>query len=154
MNTPSPRVWLVTSFSLMLLIGVSLGVLADRLWLTPPLPPEQAGPPGMGMGVPPPDRVVDDLDRELHLTDDQRARVMDVLDAHRPAVRKLQNEVRDQYNAEQASLQRDIEAVLTPDQVAAFKKLMAERPGSLGRPGGRGPGPGGRGPGGPGRGRF
>ena len=155
MQTPSPRVWLLTFFGLVLVTGVSLGVIVDRVWLIGPrpAPPPAPAPP---MAGPAPEQFLDDLDRQVHLSADQRQHILNVFDAHRPRVRALQDESRTRFNEEQRALQNDIAAVLSADQAAQFKTMMAERPmtlmpGRLGgppdRPGGPGRRGGARGPG-------
>lgn len=129
--TVSPRVWLVTFVALVLLIGVSAGVLIDRAWLWPPRPaarPLIGGPLGPGgPGGPPPLQLVDQLDRRLHFTPEQRRQVLAILQAHRPRVRQLQTEARDRFNAEQRALMAEIGAVLTPEQAARLRELLLRR---------------------------
>ena len=155
--TVSSRVWLVTFVSLVFLIGASAGILVDRAWLIQPPanrfgPQRPALPPGPPQG-PSPDRIVADLDSELHFTDIQRQQIVAILEAHRPRVRQLQDDARQRFVDEQQALHDEINKTLTADQSARFK-TMAVGPEGPGRPGGpRGRlGPGGRMPP-PGRGR-
>lgn len=156
----SPRLWIATCAALVLLIGVSAGVFVDRLWLLHRAP--AAGPAGFGMGMggpgrmgggmgPSPERIVSDLDAELHFTPEQRAAIVAILEAHRPRVQQVQQDARQRFVEEQHSLQDAVARTLTPDQASRFRELVAEQPGRLG-PAGPGRGPGGRGAGGPGRG--
>ena len=165
--TVSPRVWLVTFVSLVFVIGVSAGVLIDRSWLIHdgrgfrgpgPGGPDgrgPGGPGGPGRGLPPligpSDRLIQDLDNELHLTADQRQKIQTILDAHRPQVREMQDEARKKFTDEQQKLQDEIAATLTGDQATHFRDLMARRPpepgGGPGRRGGPRSGPDGRSPG-------
>jgi len=152
MTAPSQRVWLLTSVSLIFLIGASVGVLVDRFLLRPPPPRQEDARPGGGAGLPagpPVERVMQDLDRALHLTADQRQRVADILNARLPRLRELQTDARERFNTEQQTLHTDISAVLTPEQVKAFD-AMAPIAAGPGRGGMMGPGRGG--PGGQGRG--
>src|ERR1017187_2801085 len=140
MQAPSPRVWLLTFFGLVLLTGVSLGVLVDRAWLLVGPPPARQAPAPLPLVGPPPEQFLDELDREVQLSPDQRQRIMNVFDSHRPRLRELQDESRNRFNDEQRALQNDIAAVLTADQAARFKKMMDARPIGIGpgRPGGAG----------------
>jgi Spy/CpxP family protein refolding chaperone len=143
--TVSPRVWFVTFVGLVLLIGVSAGVLIDRTWLGPPRPGGRrqiGGPLGpAGPGGPPPAQLVDELDRQLQLTAEQRQQILAILQAHRPRVRDLQNEARDRFNAEQKALMAEISAVLTDEQAARLREiLIRSRQPAPGRRGGGPPG--------------
>ena len=140
--TISPRVWLATFVSLVFVIGVSAGVLVDREWLLGrpgigrPGPGGRGGPggpsPGGPLVGPPPERIVADLDAELHLSDAQRQQILTILDAHRPRVRALQDDARKKFSDEQRLLQDEIAKTLTADQAARFRELQARQP-----PGGR-----------------
>jgi hypothetical protein len=162
--TISPRVWLATFIALVLMIGVSAGVLIDRTFLLrgrdggrfvqggPNGPGDRGGRGGPGgpggqLVGPPPDRIVADLDAELHLSEAQRDQIRAILDAHRPRVRELQDAARKTFSDEQKLLQDEIAKALTADQATRFREMRARQP-ELG-PGG--PGGGRRGPGGPGR---
>jgi hypothetical protein len=155
--TVSPRVWLVTFVSLVFVIGVSAGVLVDRTWLIHDGRPFRSGPGGPGgpdgrgpggpggpgRGLPPligpsSDRLIEDLDNELHLTAEQRQKIQSILEAHRPQVRALQDDARKKFTDEQQKLQDEIAATLTKDQATHFLDLMARRPLDPGGPGRRG----------------
>jgi Spy/CpxP family protein refolding chaperone len=154
----SPRLWIATCAALVLLIGVSAGVFVDRTWLTPRA--TAPGPAGFGMGMggpgrmgggmgPSAERIVNDLDAELHFTPEQRSAIAAILETHRPHVQQVQRDARQRFVEEQQALQDAIAGTLTPDQAARFRELVARQPGRLG-PAGPGRGPGGRGEGGPG----
>jgi Spy/CpxP family protein refolding chaperone len=158
MHAPSPRVWIATFSALLILAGASIGIVIDRVWLRAPVAAPVAAPAGAPagrLGGPPPpgppiDVLVRQLDDQLSLTADERQHVASILEAHRPALRALQDDARQKFDAEQASLERDIAAALTPDQAVKFRAMMAARPlGPRGGPGGPGRGR----PGGPPRGR-
>jgi Spy/CpxP family protein refolding chaperone len=143
--TVSPRAWLATFVALVLLIGVSAGVLIDRVWLVRPRPPGAlliGGPLGPGgPGGPAPPQLVDQLDRRLHLTPEQRRQILSILETHRPRVRQLLTDARDRFVAEQDALMAEINAVLTPEQATRLRELlMRRRPLQPGR--GRGGPPG------------
>ena len=146
--TVSARVWLLTFVGLVFLVGASAGILVDRAWLlqpgAPPPPPPRQGPPPPG---PPTDRIVNDLDSALRLTEPQKQQITAILETHRPRVRQLQDEARQRFIDEQQALHDEISRTLTPDQVERFKNMNVGL-----EPPGRGPdrgGPGRRGPGGP-----
>lgn len=153
--TVSPRLWFSTFVALIFVIGVSAGVFVDRTWLTERRGDFRPGPDGRGRGAPPPqlvgpppDRLIQEFDNELHLSSDQRDRILAILEAHRPQVRALQEDARKKFTDEQQKLQDEIAGVLTADQATKFRDMMARRPpegppGRLGPPGrGRREGPG------------
>jgi Spy/CpxP family protein refolding chaperone len=143
--TVSPRLWLATFSAFIFLIGVSAGVLVDRAWLSdrPGVARFVGGPPGGMRGGPPDstDRLIAELDAELQLTSEQRAKVAAILDARRTRIRLLQDEARRTFTVEQESLQKEIAAVLTAEQAVRFRELMAKRPRGFGPGFGPGLGP-------------
>lgn len=170
MNTPSPRVWVATFVGLVFTIGVLTGVVVERTWLHrgfasgPGGPIRSGGPggpggPGRGTGRgpggpgrggpmfgPPPQQYVEDLARDVKLTEAQQAEVLKLLEAQETRLRTMQDEARTVFIREQEGLHDRIAAVLTPEQATAFRAWVTNR---TGRRGG-GPGPP-RGQGGPSR---
>ena len=86
---------------------------------------------------PPPRQYVEDLARDVKLTDAQRAEVLKLLEAQETRLRTMQDEARTVFIREQAGLHDRIAAVLTPEQATAFRAWVTSR---TGRRGG-GPGP-------------
>lgn len=143
-------IWFVSFALVLLLAGASIGIVVDRLWLLPP--PRvlaQRGPddPGLLSRIGP--RSIEMLQRRLNLTADQRTRVEAVLKEWSARTAALQDGLREQFLESQRGLRKDIEAVLTPDQIEKFKSLpwIERGPGTAG--GRFGFGPGGRRGGGP-----
>ena len=144
MSDNRTRIW----FSLFVLavfsVGLASGVLIGRR-LAPP-PPRglgfAMGGRGPGSGGPPPARLIERLDAELHLTADQRAQVERIFEARRQGLQAVQNEVLARAEKEQRELQAEIRKVLTPDQQQRFDKWLADAPrGRRGRGPGMGLGP-------------
>ena len=67
------------------------------------------------------------LKEELSLNQDQRERVVEILDRHQPAMDSIWGLVRPQFDAERQAVRREIRAVLSPDQVKAYEVLNARR---------------------------
>jgi hypothetical protein len=162
MNTPSPRVWLATFVGLVFTIGVLTGVVVERTWLHSALiggpggPVRPGGPGGPGgpgrvggrglggpsrggaMFGPPPQQYVEELAREVKLTEAQQAEVLKLLEAQETRLRTMQEEARTVFIREQEGLHARIAAVLTAEQATAFRAWVTSR---TGRRGGGGSGP-------------
>ena len=148
--------WAALFSGVMLLAGMSIGVMADRLWLLGPPRPFR-GQVDSGVGGPLARgalRSATVLGTRLGLTAEQRAKVDAVLKEWEGRTSTLQDDLRDRFVQSQDELRKDIEAVLTPEQVQRFRNLawIDRRPGLGGELRGRGPG-GRRGGPPPGRGR-
>jgi Spy/CpxP family protein refolding chaperone len=93
---------------------------------------------GRPMFGPPPQQYVEDLSKELKLTDPQKSEVLKLLEAQETRLRSLQEESRKVFISEQEALQNKIAALLTPEQATAFREWSGRR---MGRRGGPGAGP-------------
>lgn len=165
MNTPTPRVWLATFVALVFTIGVLTGVVVERSWLHsgfsgsrggperpggpggpgrgPGRGPEGRGPDGRGPGRgggpmfgPAPQQYVEDLSKEVKLTDAQQTEVLTLLQAQETRLRTMQEDARATFIREQQALHDRIAALLTPEQAATFRTWVTTR---TGRRGGGGP---------------
>jgi hypothetical protein len=129
-------------------MGGLAGVLVDRAWLVPRETPLGPGPFGVGRAGAGRAAVVGRnlarLDRRLDLSADQERQLAAIFEKWVERAGTLQLEARQRFQIEQDALRRDIEAVLTPDQVARFREMNLEAPrgGGPGRGSGRGPRPG------------
>jgi protein CpxP len=88
---------------------------------------------GGGMRMSPTDRAKQ-LQTQLKLTDDQTARITTILQAQSTkmdSVRKASNGDRDAMRSAMMPMMKSsndqIKAILTPDQAAAYQKMMDER---------------------------
>ena len=158
--TPSPRTWVVTFSALVFLIGALAGVVVDRSWLLPrdagvTTVPARGGRgmgpgggmalgvgPGRGPVLQPPDRVIADLDNELHLTADQQTAIRKILDDWRPRVQVLQDSARQEFVAAQEQLIGEIAKTLTTNQAKRFQEISPQIVNGGRGPRGMGPGPG------------
>ena len=70
-------------------------------------------------------RVVDHLDRELHLSDAQRVAIQKIVDEHHAHIEAVWNGVRPQIRREIDATAMEISALLTPDQRAKFQAMRA-----------------------------
>jgi len=98
--------------------GVLAGVAGDRLYLfrTHQFFPRR----GMEFAT---RRIVDHLDRDLHLTAQQRTAVQRILDQHRAHMQSIMTGIRPQMRQEIDSTNAEIEKVLTPEQRAQFAPM-------------------------------
>lgn len=92
------------------------------------------GGPGRGgpMFGPPPAQYVEDLGREVQLTDTQRAEIMTLLHAQEARLQQMQEEARTVFIQEQAGLHDRIAALMTPEQATTFRAWITRRTGSRG----------------------
>src|SRR5688572_2086851 len=162
MNTPAPRVWLATFVALVFTIGLLTGMVVERTWPRPGFADGRGGPsrlggpggpggpgrggPGRGpdgrglgrggpMFGPPPQQYVEDLAKEVKLTDLQQAEVLKLLETQETRLRAMQEDARATFMREQEALHAKIAAVLTPEQATAFRAWVTTRTGRRGGPG-------------------
>lgn len=158
MTAPSARVWLATFVTLVFTIGLLAGIVLERTVLhdrgVPGLragfgaqglrgpggpgggggPQRGRGGPGRGgpMFGPPPAQYVDDLGREVQLTDAQRSEILTLLHAQETRLQQMQEEARKVFIQEQAGLHDRIAALLTPEQATTFRAWISRRTGPRG----------------------
>ena len=68
------------------------------------------------------------LDRRLNLTPDQRTRLHEILTGTQAQLRSLRQEIRPQLVAVIGRADRDILAILTPEQRERFERMKQENP--------------------------
>jgi Spy/CpxP family protein refolding chaperone len=107
--------------------GAASGIFLEHLHLLGR--GHRGGPPGMM-----PHLMVRHLERRLDLTTEQRREVEAILKRHHDRIFQLTESVRPQVRQEIEAANREIEAVLTPEQRERFEKLKLQ----LGRHEGRG----------------
>ena len=162
MTTPTPRVWIATFVGLVFTIGLLTGIVVERTWLHRAGasfqgrfgggPGGPGGPGGLNRGGPgvgqgrggpgrsgpmfgaPPQQYVDELSKEVTLSDTQRSEVLTLLQAQEIRLRTMQDDARKLFIQEQEGLHDKIAAVLTPAQAETFRKWVTSR---TGRRGGR-----------------
>ena len=126
--TPSPSSTRTTAFVVVILAfvaGLLVGVAGDRLYFHRMFPGRRDSGPG---------RIVERLNRELHLTPDQKSQVQKIVDAHRAHIESLMTNVRPEIRKELDATNAEIEKILTPEQRAEFEKMRARMPGRRGMP--------------------
>jgi Spy/CpxP family protein refolding chaperone len=151
MSNPSMRLWAGLFVLVVFVAGLAAGVLVS------PGPPRSVGGRGM-VGRPAPDRMTERLlDRtsaRLDLTEDQEQRLRAVFDGRQQRLREINEQVRERFETQQAQMNAEIAAILTPEQMEIFENEILSmrqergRRGGFGR-GGRGRSMPGRGPGPP-----
>jgi hypothetical protein len=152
--------WFSAFVIVVMLIGVTSGILIDRFVLRPPQNRAGGGfgPAGgrMGSGGMRGDGmvagggrgtmgraggIVERLTRELDLTAAQKTQVDAILARRRTRLDEIRNDAQGRMQKEQADLRAEIRAVLDEKQQKRFDDVMANAPG-LGGPRGQGQGPG------------
>jgi Spy/CpxP family protein refolding chaperone len=120
--------------------GLLVGAVADRIWLF-----RHGGGPERHRIA---DRIVEHLSRDLNLTPQQKQQVATIVAAHAKKMDAVWSNVRPQIRTEIDAANREISAVLTPEQREKFDKLRMRLgprrgPGGPGGPlsGGGPPGP-------------
>jgi len=79
-------------------------------------------------------QIVDRLDRELHLTSQQRTQIQGILDRHRARIDAIMGTVRPQMRQEIDAGNAEIEKLLTPQQREQFQHLKMSLPTRHGGP--------------------
>ena len=141
MNSPSTRMWVGLFVLVVFVAGLAAGV-AVRPWIM--MGPRQARV-GMPRTAPPPggpparmterllDRIADDVD----LTAEQDQQLREVFGRRQQRMRDINDEVRAQFETEQAQMNAEIAAILTPEQMEIFEneivRMRRDRRGPRGR---------------------
>ena len=84
---------------------------------------------------PPPQQYVEELSKEVKLTDSQQAAVLKLLETQEARLRTMQEAARATFIREQEALHNQIAAVLTPEQATAFRAWVTTRTGRRSGPG-------------------
>ena len=151
MSDRSTRLWAGLFVLLVFVAGLAAGVVV-RPWLVPG-PPRGFGPRGL-VGRPSPDRMTERLleriSAEIALTPEQGQRLRAVFDGRQRRLREINEEVRGRFETQQAEMNAEISAILTPEQMQIFENEILSmrrlRGGARGRGGPRGRGRRGPGP--------
>ena len=116
--------------ALVFLAGIAIGYFLHHAL------PWRHGPPGFGVGGPPPghpgaikDRMLARLDRDLKLTPAQHATIDTVLTRREADLRALMAGTRPRFDSIAARTRSDIQAVLTSEQRDEFAKIVQQMEG-------------------------
>ena len=156
MNDTRTRLWAGLFAFVVFVAGLAVGVVV-RPWLSSG-PTRGFGPRGM-VGRPASDRMTERLLERTSaniadLTPEQDQDLRAVFDGRQQRLREINEEVRDRFETQQAQMNAEIAAILTPEQMEIFENEILSmrqergRRGGFGR-GGRGRSMPGRGPGPP-----
>jgi hypothetical protein len=119
---PNPRrLHLWTALVLVAVFAAGTATGAGLAWALRP------APPGPGRSRPPPDGMPPFLS-ELGLSPDQAARARAIAERHRPELEEAIQETFPRVRAIQDQVDREIRALLDPEQVARFDELRSRRP--------------------------
>ncbi len=110
--------------------GLFVGIAGDRFYLF------HHGRlfPSRRMGDFAAHRIVDHLDRELHLNAQQKTQIQQIIDRHRVRIDALMTGVRPQIRQELDAANGEIDKLLTPQQQQQFKKMRMRVPSRRGGP--------------------
>ena len=143
MDNTSTRLWAGLFVLVVFVAGLAVGVLVSP-WLSPG-PQRGFGPPGL-VGRPSPDRMTERLleriSADIDLTQDQAQRLRVVFEGRQRRLREINEQVRGRFETQQAQMNSEISAILTPEQMAIFEneivRIRRQRRGPPGRGGPRG----------------
>jgi hypothetical protein len=146
MNDTRTRLWAGLFVLVVFVAGLAVGVVV-RPWLGPG-PSRGFGPRGM-VGRSPPDRVTERLLERIlaniaDLTPEQDQDLRAVFDGRQQRLREINEEVRDRFETQQAQMDAEISAILTPEQMEIFENEILSMRRERGRRGPRGRGGRGR----------
>ncbi len=142
MSNPSMRLWAGLFVLVVFVAGLAAGVLVS------PGPPRSVGGRGM-VGRPAPDRMTERLLERISanigdLTPEQDQDLRAVFDGRQQRLREINEEVRDRFETQQAQMNAEISAILTPEQMEIFENEILSMRRERGRRGPRGRGGRGR----------
>lgn len=132
MSDSRTRIWFALFVLAVFCVGLAAGAIVGRRLGPPPpggldVPPSMVpgarGPGGRPMS---PTRLIDRLDRELQLTDEQRATIQTIFEARREPLERAQREMRARMDQEQRELQAEIRKVLTAEQQPKFDRWLEQ----------------------------
>ena len=126
MSPISPRTSAAMLVVVAFVAGLFMGVAGDHLFF---LHRHEGRRGGFGTK-----QIVDRLDRELHLTSQQKTQIQAVLDRHRARIDALMSTVRPQMRQEIDAGNAEIEKFLTPQQREQFQHLKMRLPPRHGGP--------------------
>ena len=142
MNDTRTRLWAGLFVLVVFVAGFAAGVVV-RPWLGPG-PSRGFGPRGM-VGRPPLDRVTERILANIaDLTPEQDQDLRAVFDGRQQRLREINEEVRDRFETQQAQMDAEISAILTPEQMEIFENEILSMRRERGRRGPRGRGGRGR----------
>jgi Spy/CpxP family protein refolding chaperone len=133
MTKQTTRVWFGLFVALVFVAGAGAGVMvAPRLAPVRHVPPRAfEGRPGPGLRGPNGERrrLAPLIARDLGLDADQQQKLSEVFARRRGRLEAIQKNVRQQFEAEQKELRKEIRAILRPDQMEKFDEWLqrAER---------------------------
>ena len=142
MNDTRTRLWAGLFALVVFVAGLAAGVVV-RPWLGPG-PSRGFGPRGV-VGRPPLDRVTERILANIaDLTPEQDQDLRAVFDGRQQRLREINEEVRDRFETQQAQMDAEISAILTPEQMEIFENEILSMRRERGRRGPRGRGGRGR----------
>jgi len=119
----TPRKWMWVVLGLTLLSGVGVGVALDRLVLDPAVESQGQSHDRAEHRR----RYVLRLERELGLSQEQKAQLEEALEAHGKRARECRESARSEYAELRERFRDDVRALLTPEQRGRFDEMLARK---------------------------
>jgi hypothetical protein len=117
-SSSNARILAAIALVITFVVGAVLGVIGDRIWVTIHGGPRHS-----------PQMLVRHLTYRLHLSDQQRAQVSEIVMRHQQRIAAITTTTRPAVQQELEQANREIEQILTPEQRETFAKMrMRLRP--------------------------
>ena len=117
------RYWMWTALAVALVAGLGSGVALDRLLLGGPPSAERWAHDHRQRA----ERYLEELSRELDLSQEQKSRVESILEANHEKARAYWERARAEYRTLREEFRSEIRAGLTAEQQQRFDELLALR---------------------------
>lgn len=134
-----PTIWIAGTLVLVFLAGAAAGVFFERLVLSP----RPSGHRRTSSHYP----SMEMMAKELNLTAEQRTRIKAIFERNEKRFSDLRGDIRTHLNEIREQLKREIDSVLTPEQIKKLQEMIARHRDSARRdyerrrPGGQRPPP-------------
>lgn len=117
------KFWIVLSFLVVFAAGLVSGVILENNILNPkPDRPSRDGRRGEGVHFP----TVNELEEALGLSAEQQDQIRAVFQQGEERIKKVREDIGDQYRSLQIRFLEEIKAVLDPEQVKQFEAILEE----------------------------
>jgi hypothetical protein len=117
------KFWIVLSFLVVFAAGLVSGVILDNNILNPkPDRPSRDGRRGERVHFP----TVNELEEALGLSAEQQDQIRTVFQQGEERIKKVREDIGDQYRSLQIRFLEEIKAVLDPEQVKQFEAILEE----------------------------
>lgn len=116
------KLWFLVFVAVVLAIGFSAGVAADRYFTF------RRGPFSGRPGPPKPAEIADRMSRELGLSADQRSQLEAIFQKNGDRLEQFHVQTRTQFETLRRQMESEITSILTPEQRAKYEEQRKRRP--------------------------